>query len=258
MRKLFILTLLSGVLFACQPSNTTTTDTTAPMAEENPAAPGFNQTGSDPKAIALADSVMQAMGGRKAWDNIRYLSWNFFGRRTHHWDRYTGQIKIESPGDSTVYLSNVLTGKGRVSVGGVEVTDSVQLAELVERAKRIWINDSYWLIMPFKLKDSGVTLTYKGMQPTLDSVESHVLVLQFEGVGVTPENKYEVYVDPVSYLVTQWDFYRDATDTEAGFQIPWKQYEPYSGVMVSGDRGQYQLEIYSIGESVPTDVFSDF
>ena len=33
-------------------------------AGDNPSAPGFNAAGSDPKAIALADEVMAAMGGR--------------------------------------------------------------------------------------------------------------------------------------------------------------------------------------------------
>ncbi len=45
----------------------------------NPAADGFDMAGSDPKAVEIADQVMQAMGGRKAWDNTHYISWNFFG-----------------------------------------------------------------------------------------------------------------------------------------------------------------------------------
>ena len=50
--------------------------------EINPAAEGFNLEASDEKAIALADEVMEAMGGRKNWDATRYIRWNFFGRRT--------------------------------------------------------------------------------------------------------------------------------------------------------------------------------
>ncbi|HAA11888.1 MAG TPA: hypothetical protein DCE41_09385 [Cytophagales bacterium] len=254
MRNLFTLALLVGIFSACQSTSTTQEPTTSPV-EENPSAAGFNQEDSDPKAIALADSVMKAMGGREAWDKTRYLSWNFFGRRTHHWDRYTGQIKIESPGDTTVYWSNVISGGGRVTQGGVEVTDSTQLADLLERARRIWINDSYWLVMPYKLKDTGVTLTYKGMAPTQDSVESHVLVLNFDGVGVTPENRYEVYVDPESHLVTQWDFYRSAADTVAGFQTPWKSYQPFGDILLSGDRGQFQLTVYDAAHEVPEGAF---
>lgn len=35
-----------------------------PQKEINPAAPGFNMEGSDPKAIEIADAVMAASGGR--------------------------------------------------------------------------------------------------------------------------------------------------------------------------------------------------
>ena len=46
---------------------------------QNPPAKGFNAAGSDAKAVAIADQVMEAMGGRKAWDATRYITWNFLG-----------------------------------------------------------------------------------------------------------------------------------------------------------------------------------
>jgi len=57
---------------------------------ENPAMPGFDAEGSDPEAIAVADEVMENLGGRRAWDESRYLTWKFFGRRTHVWDKHSG------------------------------------------------------------------------------------------------------------------------------------------------------------------------
>lgn len=46
--------------------------------------------------------------------------------------------------------------------------------------------------MPYKLKDSGVTLKYKGEGQTEEGEPAQVLVLTFKDVGVTPQNKYEV------------------------------------------------------------------
>ena len=47
----------------------------APLFTANPNPPeeGFNAAGSDPKAIAIADKTMTAMGGREAWDNTCLL-----------------------------------------------------------------------------------------------------------------------------------------------------------------------------------------
>ena len=36
---------------------------------------------SDPKAIEIANKVMAAMGGEKAWNDTRHITWNFFGVR---------------------------------------------------------------------------------------------------------------------------------------------------------------------------------
>ena len=56
---------------------------TTARAEENHPAKGFNTAASDPKAIAIADQAMTAMGGRKNWDATRHITWRFFGFRLH-------------------------------------------------------------------------------------------------------------------------------------------------------------------------------
>jgi hypothetical protein len=54
---------------------------TGSFAQKNPPAAGFDEAGSDAKAIQIADMAMEAMGGRKNWDKTRYIAWNFFGNR---------------------------------------------------------------------------------------------------------------------------------------------------------------------------------
>ena len=53
---------------------------------------------SDEKAVAVADEVMEALGGQSAWDNTRCLTWSFFGRRTHVWDKFTGGSALRERG----------------------------------------------------------------------------------------------------------------------------------------------------------------
>ena len=125
---------------------------------ENPPAEGFNAAASDTKAIAIADQVMTSLGGRTAWDNTRFIRWTFFGRRTLLWDKWTGQVRIDFTESDEVHLVNIHTGVGKVWRNGRYRTQADSLAEGLSSAKSIWINDSYWLCMPFTLKDSGVTL----------------------------------------------------------------------------------------------------
>ncbi len=202
----------------------------------NPSAPGFDLYNSDPEAVKIADKVMEAMGGRRAWDQTRYISWNFFGRRHLVWDKETGQVRIDAPQDSLIILMNIHTESGKVQHQGKMVSHPDSLKQFLDRGRRIWINDSYWLVMPFKLKDSGVTLSLLREEELPDHGGCFVLELRFEAVGVTPQNKYEVWVDQDDYLVKQWAFYPEADQSEPRSIWPWDNYQTYGKILLSGDR----------------------
>jgi len=179
--KIFGLLVMLLAFYACDQA--TQNQQEAPYG--NPAAEGFNMKGSDAKAVAIADEVMEAMGGRQAWDNTRHLCWNFFGARELVWDKWTGDVRLDFR--NMTFLINVNDDKGKVFVDGMEITDSDSLQKMVNRGKSIWINDSYWLAMPFKLKDSGVTLKYMGEEQDNQGADCEKLELTFESVGVTPD-----------------------------------------------------------------------
>jgi len=227
--------------------------------EINPPAPGFNLTESDPKAIEIADQVMLAMGGRKQWDQLHYLAWNFFGVRDLVWDKQSGRVRIDFPRDSSVYLVNVNTMEGKVWRKGQEVTQPDSLAKFLNIGKSIWINDSYWLVMPFKLKDSGVTLKYLRTDTTRQGQSADVLQLTFQEVGNTPDNKYEVFVDQKDHLIKQWAFFKEAQQEEASAIWPWDNYKDYNGLLLSAersdDKGPKNVRVY---ETLDNKVFEDF
>ena len=87
-------------------------------------------------------------------------------------------------------LMNIQSKDGRVFVAGEAVSDPDTIATKLEHGYRAWINDSYWLVMPYELKDSGVTLSYRGVEKTEDGRPAAALELTFKEVGVTPQNKY--------------------------------------------------------------------
>jgi hypothetical protein len=211
------------------------------VGSDNPAAPGFNAEASDAPAIEIADQVMAALGGRQAWDETRFITWSFFGRRRHVWDKYTGDIRVEGVDRDTekpyLILMNVHTTEGRVWSGGAEITDPAALEKMLDLGEAVWINDSYWMFMPYKLKDSGVTLLDLGEREMLDGRAADTLQLTFQAVGRTPENKYHVYVSRDSGLVEQWDFFSQAEDAEPRFQNPWHNWRRYGAILLSDNRG---------------------
>lgn len=243
---------VAWLAFGCQQDNDN-------QSTNNPPAAGFDLANSDPAAIELADSVMAAMGGRQNWDRTRFISWNFFGRRDLTWDKMEGNVRIESHPDSTIYLLNINDLKGRVQVNGQEITHPDSLQKLLTKGKSIWINDSYWLVMPFKLKDSGVTLKYVGEDTTQTGLMCNVLELTFHNVGDTPQNKYRVYVDVKDNLVKQWAYYKDASQDSASQIWPWDNYKRYGSLLLSSDRsdnrGPRQVRV---DEKLPAELFEEF
>lgn len=251
---LFLFALLP--FFGCEgPDSANEASSEIPITA-NPPAEGFNAAASDSKAVAIADSVMIAQGGRKAWDNSRYFSWNFFGARSLWWDKKSGDVRIEIPKDSTVILVNIHSLEGKARVNGNKVTQPDSLGRYLQQGKSIWINDAYWLFMPFKLKDSGVTLTYEGQDTTQTGRPAHVLQLVFEEVGDTPQNKYHVFVDASAYLVRQWSYFQNYEDEEPIFTTPWEDYRTYGEILLSGGRGERQITAIEVAESMPEAIFS--
>jgi hypothetical protein len=255
MKRLPVPLVLALLTMACQPQQ----NSINASDHENPPAAGFNIDFSDPAAIELADSVMRAQGGRAAWDQTRFISWNFFGRRNLVWDKQEARVRIESLPDSTIYLLDMKTGKGRVRVKSTELTEADTLGTMLKRAERIWINDSYWLVMPFKLKDSGVTLKYLGEDTLQTGGFSNVLQLTFENVGSTPENKYHIYVDRKDNLVKQWVYFEKATQDTASAIWPFDNYKRYGKILLSADRsdGKGPKEV-NVSDNLPDALFTEF
>lgn len=221
-------------------------------AGSNPPAPGFDAAGSDKKAMELADLTMEAMGGRAAWDATRVIAWTIF-KRSHVWDKWTGDYRMEA--DSTLVIMNVNTKEGRVWDKGVEVTDATRRGETLRDAMSIWINDSYWLVMPYKLKDTGVTLRYVGERETEDFRLSDVIQLTFAGVGDTPENKYLVWIDRETHMVTQWAYFEKASDAEPKFTRPWNAWTPYGDIKIAMGRGKFEVANVRVSKNADPKAF---
>lgn len=223
------------------------------QTSQNPPAKGFNLQGSDQKAIEIADKVMTALGGRKNWDKTRCITWNYFGRRRHIWDKWSGDVRLED--DNLIVLMNLNTRKGRAWDKGVEIMQPDSLQKILDNAYAKWINDSYWLIMPYKLKDSGVTLKYKGEGLTADGKPVDILQLTFEDVGLTPQNKYLVYVDKKSHLVTQWEYFRNADDAEPAMQTTWNDWKQFGDILLSGNRDDQKITDIAVFDEMPEKLF---
>jgi hypothetical protein len=164
--------------------------------------------------------LTDAMGGQESWDRLPYLRFDFVVERDgkevarfrHWWDRAHGRCRVEGPdekGRVVTAIFNLANRKGKSFTDGMSDTDSANVAGILENGYERWVNDTYWLMMPFKLKDPGAHLVYGKSAKTVKGTEStayDVLELTFNpGVGLTPKDHYWLFVNRGTHLIDRWE-----------------------------------------------------
>ena len=232
------------------------------------AVPGFSQAPQpapeDPKAREIAGQVMQALGGREAWDATRYIRFTFAGRRSHLWDKHTGQHRVEGQtreGKPYVAIENLNTKEGRAWLEGRELSGD-ELKEMLENAYGAWVNDTYWLVMPYKLEDPGVRLSYAG-EETIDGRAYDKLHLSFDHVGLTPGDEYWAYINKDTHLMDRWAYHLESMKAdEAPTAWDWQGWRRHGRIMLAPHRAQVggdrKLELAGIAvtDTVPEAAFT--
>jgi hypothetical protein len=155
---------------------------------------------ADP-GTALAQRVHEAAGGRKLRE-VAELRFNFVvmvdGEKKsdvrHRWDLRGSRDRV--------------TWTDRQGVSRDVIVDLTKKpeGEASDEAKAYarWINDSYWLILPLKRLDPGVIRTREDDRPW-NGKTYQILRLEFQKVGLTPGDRYWLFIDPKTARIERWE-----------------------------------------------------
>ncbi len=234
---------------ACQAADDTTSpgnETASPEAAKPPTGE------SDPQAIAIADQLLEAVGGRENWDNTRFITWVNHGKRLQVWDKQTGDLRVENR--LTVVLMNMNTMEGRAWKWGEEITDPEALQNVLKFGLEAFQLDSHEILLPFLLHDEGVHLEYLG-EGTVENRPVDILRVTFDEGAAYSKAEYRIHVDKESHLLIQWDYYMDAGDANPRLWLPWSNYEKYGTILLSSSRGTKQHQDLHVFDELPASVF---
>lgn len=173
---------------------------------------------------SLVADVWKASGGEH-WQNVKELRFTF---------------EVESGGKivaSAKHDWNVAAGTDRVQWTDKEGNAKDATANLLapaqegdaKKAYARWVNDSYWLLAPLKIRDRGVNAAPDGIK-NLNGTPCPTIHLSFGEVGLTPTDQYVLYVDPQTKLLRAWDYIpKEGT----GFQATWEKYQTFGGLKLA-------------------------
>ena len=233
-----------------------------------PAAARAETPPSDSTAIAVANRVMQALGGKSQWDGLRGLRWTFGFEsndtvrtsRRHAWDKLSGWHRVEGKtraGQPFCYIENLNDSTaGAAWVNGNKI-EGDSLKKLVKIAKRMWTNDTYWMLMPYKLRDPGVILGYDGEVKDSTGADYDRLTLAFDHVGQTPGDRYWVYVNRANHRIEKWDFLLQG-DAPPPNHATWANWEEHGGLWFptahqTGGGNVFTREVEAVSAFKPTE-----
>jgi hypothetical protein len=169
----------------------------------------------DTPADSLAFRVTESAGGLQAWDALPGLAFEWavvrdsveVVRTRHVWDKAGDRVRSEWPGgDDSMFVAvyqpsrfDADAPEGDVALNGVALVGP-EAAERLAEANSRFVNDGYWLLAPLKVLDPGVRRAVEAR----DGADR--LALSFDGVGLTPGDRYWIEVDDVSGTMTGWSF----------------------------------------------------
>lgn len=167
----------------------------------------------------MATDLWKASGGEN-WAKVRQL-------------RFTFNVEVDGKPVSTAQHDwDVVAGTDHVKWKDKDATVDLKAPAQEGDAKAAyqrWVNDSYWLLAPLKIRDSGVKVEAGGTKE-IGGRSCETLQLSFDQVGLTPTDKYVLYIDPATRLVSAWDY---IPSSGQGLQATWEKYQDFSGLKLA-------------------------
>jgi hypothetical protein len=170
-------------------------------------------------AEELADRVMAAAGADQ-WRHVSRIQFDFVVVRN-------GMEALRAAHDWDVRRNtNVVSWNGK-SVS-LDLSSTPTDADSKAAFAR-WINDTYWLLAPLKLRDGGTRLEL--LEPISYGADSVArLRVSFDGVGLTPGDVYTWYIDRYTHRPIAWDY---QPNPARNVRFSWDDYVTTGGLNLS-------------------------
>jgi hypothetical protein len=142
------------------------------------------------------------------------------------------------------------------------VTGDKELRALRAQAEAAWMNDSFWLLAPFRLRDPGVRLAYDGTANESDKDWDRITVT-FDRADIAPRDRYQIFVNRATGLIDRWTFVperRPAGSKPVAFD--WSGWRQFGGIQLAdlrrevGSARRISFPQLAVSDELPPETFS--
>ncbi|WP_426431273.1 hypothetical protein ACPX19_02450 [Winogradskyella sp. HB-48] len=199
------------------------------------------ETTTEEKVIELSIAEKIAIAhGIENWDNVKKVEFTFKVDRDTI--KGSGRSWVWYPKEDSVYMS----------AGTQEIKYSRRnLDSVPANADRAFINDKYWLLVPFQLVwDTSATISEpKKVELPINKEQLDMITITYpdEG-GYTPGDAYDIYYDE-NYLIKEWT-YRQGNSPEPSLSNTFENYQNFNGIKIAidhkKDNGNWNLNFTGV------------
>ena len=183
------------------------------------------------KPLSIAEKIAHAHGFEN-WKNVSEIQFTFAGNRSWIWKPKLNDITLTTSKDTISY--------NRKSM------DSLSL-----KVDRAFINDKFWLLIPFQLVwDQGITISkpLKAKAP-ISNTETNKITLSYSNKGgYTPGDAYDIFYGE-DYIIKEWAF-RKGNKPEANLINTFENYQDFNGIKLALDHkkgeGDWNLKLTNV------------
>ena len=202
------------------------------------------QEAAKPAPEAVARRVFDIAAG-PAWDAARYFAFTFVLEREgktvasfpQRYDRVSGDYRVsglDPQGKKFEVIMNLNTKKGRAWLDGAELKGDAAIPILTLGYRR-YQNDIFWLMMPFKMREEKVKVTYVSSRDDVCSHTWDVIRPIFDAsFGFSPNDEYSAWVNRDTGLVDSWDM--KLAGVKDAVTVIFRDYRRVGGLLISARR----------------------
>lgn len=194
------------------------------------------------KAEILTDKI-QAVINQKAWDSTAAVAFTFRGNHHYLWDKKRNLVQVQWGNKKVIYNNQTLDGVAFENDKKLNDTDKT---EAINTANDYFNNDSFWLIAPFKLRDTGTT------RSIVIQDNQEALMVTYTSGGSTPGDSYVWFVDE-NYIPKAWRMWVSIIPI-GGFETSWEDWKTYPNniKIATTHKGIFDLKLENVktGQSI--------
>lgn len=161
------------------------------------------------EAEQLADEMLKALN-KPAFDSLAMIKFTYPGNHRYEWNKKDNKVRVQWEGND-VFLDLNLSPEN--------------FSSLEYQGYEYFLNDSFWMIAPFKVRDDGV------VRSTVEVEDGRGLLVTYTSGGVTPGDSYLWIIDDKGFPIA-WKLWTSNVPLD-GLKIGWGGWVEKGGVWFS-------------------------